>query len=127
MADERRAIATLLDSLNSDQLATASLCAGWDVKTVAAHLVSDFADGFWGFIASGGSPTCSFMAPTYGFHWEYHTSRIRLMSPGYSISSPVQHSSVFSRSGGCAASRYTTRTPAEAGAMAQRSTVREWR
>jgi uncharacterized protein (TIGR03083 family) len=30
-----------------------SLCAGWDVKTVAAHLVSDFADGFWGFMASG--------------------------------------------------------------------------
>ncbi len=53
MADERRAIATLIDSLNADQLATASLCAGWDVKTVAAHLVSDFADGFWGFIASG--------------------------------------------------------------------------
>jgi uncharacterized protein (TIGR03083 family) len=53
VADERRSIATLIESLSADQLATQSLCAGWDVKTVAAHLVSDFADGFWGFIASG--------------------------------------------------------------------------
>jgi uncharacterized protein (TIGR03083 family) len=53
VADERRAIAALVDSLDADQLATASLCAGWDVKTVAAHLVSDFADGFWGFMLSG--------------------------------------------------------------------------
>jgi uncharacterized protein (TIGR03083 family) len=53
VADERRSIATLIDGLNPDQLSTASLCAGWDVKTVAAHLVSDFADGFWGFMASG--------------------------------------------------------------------------
>jgi uncharacterized protein (TIGR03083 family) len=30
-------------------LATPSLCAGWDVKTVAAHLVSVFADSFWTF------------------------------------------------------------------------------
>ena len=28
---------------------TPSLCAGWDVKTVAAHLVSVFADSFWTF------------------------------------------------------------------------------
>jgi uncharacterized protein (TIGR03083 family) len=27
----------------------ASLCSGWDVKTVAAHLVSVFADSFWTF------------------------------------------------------------------------------
>jgi uncharacterized protein (TIGR03083 family) len=53
VADERRSIAALIDDLDRDQLATASLCAGWDVKTVAAHLVSDFADGFWGFMASG--------------------------------------------------------------------------
>jgi Mycothiol maleylpyruvate isomerase N-terminal domain len=53
VADERRSIATLIDGLNCDQLATESLCAGWDVKTVAAHLVSDFADGFMGFMASG--------------------------------------------------------------------------
>ena len=52
VADERRSIAALIDDLDSDQLATASLCAGWDVKTVAAHLVSDFADGFWGFMTS---------------------------------------------------------------------------
>jgi uncharacterized protein (TIGR03083 family) len=53
VADERRSIAELIDGLDADQLATASLCAGWDVKTVAAHLVSDFTDGFWGFMASG--------------------------------------------------------------------------
>ena len=50
VADERRAIATLIDELDADQLATPSLCAGWDVKTVAAHLVSDFEDGFRGFL-----------------------------------------------------------------------------
>jgi uncharacterized protein (TIGR03083 family) len=53
VADERRSIARLIDGLTADQLAAESLCAGWDVKTVAAHLISDFADGFWGFIASG--------------------------------------------------------------------------
>lgn len=53
VADERRSIATLIDGLDADQLATASLCTGWDVKTVAAHLVSNFADGFWGFMVSG--------------------------------------------------------------------------
>jgi uncharacterized protein (TIGR03083 family) len=53
VAAERRSIATLIDNLDADQLATESLCAGWDVKTVAAHLVSDFADGFWGFMVSG--------------------------------------------------------------------------
>lgn len=53
VADERRAIATLIDGLDPAQLATPSLCGGWDVKTVAAHLVSDFTDGFWGFLASG--------------------------------------------------------------------------
>ena len=47
VADERRSIASLIDGLTPDQLATESLCAGWDVKTVAAHLISDFADGFW--------------------------------------------------------------------------------
>lgn len=53
VADERRSIATLVEGLDADQLATPSLCAGWDVKTVAAHLVSDFTDGFWGFLVSG--------------------------------------------------------------------------
>lgn len=53
VADERRSIATLVEGLDADQLARPSLCAGWDVKTVAAHLVSDFTDGFWGFLASG--------------------------------------------------------------------------
>ena len=52
VADERRKIAALIDGLDEAQLATQSLCAGWDVKTVAAHLVSDFADGFWGFQAA---------------------------------------------------------------------------
>jgi uncharacterized protein (TIGR03083 family) len=53
VAAQRRSIADLLDGLDTEQLATPSLCSGWDVKTVAAHLVSDFTDGFWGFLASG--------------------------------------------------------------------------
>lgn len=53
VADGRRSIAELLYGLDADQLATPSLCTGWDVKTVAAHLVSDFKDGFRGFLISG--------------------------------------------------------------------------
>lgn len=53
VAHERRGIADLIDGLTPQQLATPSLCAGWDVKTVAAHLVSDFTDGFWGFLVGG--------------------------------------------------------------------------
>ncbi|WP_433525988.1 maleylpyruvate isomerase family mycothiol-dependent enzyme [Nocardia pseudovaccinii] len=49
VADERRRIADLLDELDDAQLATPSLCAGWDIKTVAAHLVSVLADSFWTF------------------------------------------------------------------------------
>ena len=49
VANERRQIATLIDQLDDAQLAMESLCAGWDIKTVAAHLVSVFADGFWVF------------------------------------------------------------------------------
>src|ERR1700692_808244 len=49
VAAERRRIADLIDGLDENALATPSLCAGWDVKTVAAHLVSVFADSFWTF------------------------------------------------------------------------------
>jgi uncharacterized protein (TIGR03083 family) len=44
-AQERRHIADLIDDLDEAQLATPSLCAGWDVKTVGAHLVSILAEG----------------------------------------------------------------------------------
>lgn len=44
-ARERRAIADLVDALDDTQLATPSLCQGWDVKTVAAHLLSAVTDG----------------------------------------------------------------------------------
>ena len=50
VANERRQIATLVEDLDDAQLATPSLCAGWDVKTVAAHVVSVFADSFWVFM-----------------------------------------------------------------------------
>jgi uncharacterized protein (TIGR03083 family) len=50
VAAERRRIADLIDALDEDALATPSLCAGWDVKTVAAHLVGVFADSFWTFL-----------------------------------------------------------------------------
>ncbi len=49
VANERREIASLIDGLDDAQLATQSLCAGWDIRTVAAHLVSVFADSFWEF------------------------------------------------------------------------------
>ena len=45
IAQERRGIADLIDSLDESQLATESLCTGWDVKTVGSHLVSALADG----------------------------------------------------------------------------------
>lgn len=39
IADERRVMADLLDTLTESQWATPSLCAGWTVRDVAAHLV----------------------------------------------------------------------------------------
>ncbi|MGA8124011.1 MAG: maleylpyruvate isomerase family mycothiol-dependent enzyme [Mycobacterium sp.] len=44
-AQARRRIADLIDDLDEAQLATPSLCAGWDVKTVGAHLASYLAQG----------------------------------------------------------------------------------
>ena len=44
-AEERRRIADLINDSDEAQLATPSLCAGWDVKTVGAHLLSFLADG----------------------------------------------------------------------------------
>ncbi|MBV9091060.1 MAG: maleylpyruvate isomerase family mycothiol-dependent enzyme [Mycobacteriaceae bacterium] len=52
VAHERRRIATLIDGLDNAQLSTPSLCSGWDVKTVAAHVVSVFADSFWVFMGT---------------------------------------------------------------------------
>jgi uncharacterized protein (TIGR03083 family) len=45
IAEERRKIADLIDSLDDSQLATETLCRGWDVKTMGSHLVSALADG----------------------------------------------------------------------------------
>jgi uncharacterized protein (TIGR03083 family) len=50
VADERRQIASLIDGLDDAQLATPSLCAGWDVKTVAAHVLSTVIDGLPAFL-----------------------------------------------------------------------------
>lgn len=43
-AQARRGIADLVDSLNEAQLASQSLCAGWTVKTVAGHLLSNLSE-----------------------------------------------------------------------------------
>ena len=43
-------MAGLLEGLDAVQLATPSLCAGWDVKTVAAHVVSTVVDGTPAFL-----------------------------------------------------------------------------
>ena len=50
VAEQRRQIASLLDGLDDAQLATPSLCLGWDVKTVAAHVISTVEDGTRGFV-----------------------------------------------------------------------------
>lgn len=40
IADERRRMADLVESLNAEQLRTRSLCGAWTVKEVVGHLVS---------------------------------------------------------------------------------------
>ena len=50
VANERRQIASLLGDLDDAQLTTPSLCAGWDVKTVAAHIVSTVMDATPAFL-----------------------------------------------------------------------------
>jgi uncharacterized protein (TIGR03083 family) len=47
---ERLAIATLLEGLTAEEAAMPSLCAGWDIRTVAAHLVSTTVDGTLAFV-----------------------------------------------------------------------------
>ena len=47
-AVRRRAVADLLEGLTDEQLATPSLCAGWDVGTVGAHLADAAAPGALG-------------------------------------------------------------------------------
>jgi uncharacterized protein (TIGR03083 family) len=49
IADERRALADLADGLTDAQLATASLCEGWTVKDVVAHLAGTLTGTLWGF------------------------------------------------------------------------------
>jgi uncharacterized protein (TIGR03083 family) len=53
VADQRRQFASLIDGLDAAQLGTPSLCQGWDVKTVAAHVVSTVLDGTAGFLRMG--------------------------------------------------------------------------
>jgi uncharacterized protein (TIGR03083 family) len=53
VADERRRLASLLEGLDATQLATPSLCEGWDVQTVAAHVVSTVVDGTAAFVWRG--------------------------------------------------------------------------
>jgi uncharacterized protein (TIGR03083 family) len=42
IAEQRRAVADAMDGLSAEQWATPSLCAGWTVRDVAAHLVMPF-------------------------------------------------------------------------------------
>jgi uncharacterized protein (TIGR03083 family) len=53
VADERRRLASLLEGLDTAQLATPSLCEGWDVKTVGAHIISTVEDGTPAFVWRG--------------------------------------------------------------------------
>ena len=45
IADERRGFADLVDTLTPQQLATPSLCEGWTVRDIAAHLVVPLVTG----------------------------------------------------------------------------------
>lgn len=45
IADERRALADVLDGLDDAQWATQSLCGEWDVRGVAAHLLAPTVTG----------------------------------------------------------------------------------
>jgi uncharacterized protein (TIGR03083 family) len=57
IAEQRRAVADVMDGLSAAQWATPSLCAGWTVREVAAHLVMPFEvplpTFLFRFIASG--------------------------------------------------------------------------
>jgi len=58
VAARRRAVANLLEGLDAQQLTTPSLCAGWDVGTVGAHLAEaalpSLADSLLSLIRAGG-------------------------------------------------------------------------
>jgi uncharacterized protein (TIGR03083 family) len=47
IADERRGIADLIDSLSAQQLDTPSLCDQWSVRQVAGHLLAAIATPRW--------------------------------------------------------------------------------
>ncbi len=51
-AAERRELADLLDSLSGAELDTPSLCAGWSVRVVAAHLAGSLSGSLGGFVAT---------------------------------------------------------------------------
>ncbi|WP_067497665.1 maleylpyruvate isomerase family mycothiol-dependent enzyme [Actinoplanes sp. TFC3] len=68
IADERRRIADLLDSLSPDQLDTPSLCGDWTVKEVAGHLV-----------AATGKPSLSVLARS-GFRLHKANSQLAVQT-----------------------------------------------
>jgi uncharacterized protein (TIGR03083 family) len=49
-ADERRDLADLLDTLTSGQWAQPSLCEGWTVRDVVAHVISYEGIGYFGLV-----------------------------------------------------------------------------
>lgn len=52
IADERRGLADLLEQLTPEQLGTPSLCTGWTVQDVAAHLVTPLETKLTTFLAA---------------------------------------------------------------------------
>ena len=50
VADERRQVADLVESLTAEQLATPSLCGEWTVKEVAGHLLAAVTTPVWRFL-----------------------------------------------------------------------------
>lgn len=49
IAEQRRDLAELLDGLTDEQWETPSLCAGWRIREVVAHLVMSFSLPTWRF------------------------------------------------------------------------------
>jgi len=68
IADERRRIAGLVDSLQPGQLDTPSLCGDWTVKEVAGHLVA----------ASGAAPGSSLLGMLVRSGFNLHKANSRL-------------------------------------------------
>ena len=64
IAAERRAVADMLDGLSPQQWETQSLCSGWSVRDVAAHLSVVLTHGTGTFLVAAIKAGGNLTAPT---------------------------------------------------------------